>query len=121
MTPAQLVPTATAPPNATAGPSTLRPKRKPTAPHPSTSSHNASRKRRKLPPPLPITASIMEPAAKPGGSKTLPIKTLQGVGTKRTDTPRRAGPLGREVVLVARKMGVGAYLGRCRSLICDEG
>ena len=59
--------------------------------------------------------------ARPGGSKTLPLKTLQGVGTKRTGIGRKAAGLGREVVLVTRKMGVGAYLGRCKSLICDEG
>lgn len=116
--------------NATAGPSTYHAKRKPSAPHPSTAAHNAATKRRKLPPPLPVSASLMRnvplgtatnAGARPSASKTLPLKTLQGVATKRTGAGRKAAGLGREVVLVTRKMGVGAYLGRCRSLICDEG
>ena len=115
--------------NAAAGPSRLAPKRKPSGPHPSTAAHNARVKRRKLPPPLPVSASSMREAAgvggRPGKGKTLPLQPMQGAGTKRTDTGRRAGGaamgMGREVVLVTRKMGVGAYLGRCKSLICDEG
>lgn len=90
--------------------------RKPISAHPG---HTRPAKR-KRPPRLPNASTT---PAQPGGTTAthphLPIKVLQGVGTRRTDNAK-AG-YGREVVFVTRKMGLGALLGRCRSLVVDEG
>ncbi|WVQ95177.1 hypothetical protein IAU59_002271 [Kwoniella sp. CBS 9459] len=103
-----------------AGPS--RP-RKPAAPHPSTSKSFLNNKKRKLPPPLPhppttsshASASIHLKRVAP----TTRIKTLQGVSKTRSDGTKDG--FGREVVFVTRKTGLGALMGRCRSLVVDEG
>ncbi|OCF32650.1 hypothetical protein I316_05571 [Kwoniella heveanensis BCC8398] len=106
---------------AQAGPSKPR---KPTAPHPSsTSSNTTPRKKRKLPPPLPQrpTASS-HPSASIHSKRAAPatrIKTLQGVSKTRSDTTKDG--FGREVVFVTRKNRLGALMGRCRSLVVDEG
>ncbi|KAL7422387.1 hypothetical protein Q5752_003033 [Cryptotrichosporon argae] len=89
-----------------AGPS--RP-RKPRGPHPSQSA--PSRTRTRLRPPLP--------PAPPQTGPTLPIKTVQGLGTRRTDTTRPG--FGREIVFVTRKVGLGALMARAKSLVMDEG
>ncbi|RXK34930.1 hypothetical protein M231_07801 [Tremella mesenterica] len=86
------------------------------APHPS-SSRNVIR--RKLAPPLPPVSSSSHPGAINGRQPNLPLKTLQGLKTRRTDSTK-AG-YGREVVLVTRKSGLGTLIGRCRSLVLDEG
>ena len=86
-----------------------KPNRKPRAPHPS---NNAYSSRRKLPLPLP---------ARPPPSKlpTQSLKTLQGLRTRRDDTTHPG--FGREVIFVTRSTGLGLLIGRCRSLVVDEG
>ncbi|RSH85610.1 hypothetical protein EHS25_003749 [Saitozyma podzolica] len=105
---------------AEAGPSRLPPvptsvPRKPRAPHPSKTAPN----RRRLPIPLPPKTSSSRPGTDAKGNPTVPIKPLQGVGTRRTDATRNG--YGREVVFVTRKTGLGTLLGRCKSLVMDEG
>ncbi|KAK8854585.1 hypothetical protein IAR55_003324 [Kwoniella newhampshirensis] len=94
--------------------------RKPKAPHPSALLNS---RKRKLPPPLPpkpATSSHPSAAATPRGIvRTLPIKPLQGVSKTRNDGTKDG--FGREVIFVTRKTGLGALMGRCRSLVVDEG
>lgn len=91
-------------------------KRKVKAPHPSTSKHRANVHRR--PPPLPPKPSSSTHSAK-GTSSTLPIKNLQGIRTRRTDSTKDGWE--RDVVFVTRNTPLGALMGRCRGLIMDEG
>jgi hypothetical protein len=109
-----------------AGPSTLpalkmtrtksKPSRKPKSAHPDQPRHP----KRSLPPPLPKPPTN---PSRPGGTTAthphLPIKVLQGVGTRRTDSTKQG--FGKEVIFVTRKTGLGAFIGRCRSLVVDEG
>jgi hypothetical protein len=90
--------------NAEAGPS--RPNVKPKSPHPS------HRKVKKLATPLPPKPTSVT-------TQTLPIKVLQGRAAARTDGTRHG--YGREEVFVTRKVSLGALMGRCRSLVVDEG
>nr|XP_031863923.1 uncharacterized protein CI109_000567 [Kwoniella shandongensis]KAA5530995.1 hypothetical protein CI109_000567 [Kwoniella shandongensis] len=105
-----------------AGPSTLPPTktRKPRAAHPTAP---LPTRKRKLPPPLPPkypTSSHPSAAIQPRGIvRTLPIKPLQGVSRTRNDGKKDG--FGREVIFVTRKTGLGALMGRCRSLVVDEG
>ncbi|WVW85366.1 hypothetical protein I302_107404 [Kwoniella bestiolae CBS 10118] len=106
--------------NAHAGPSSLP--RKPSAPHPSASAHPSTSKR-KIPPPLPpkpIKSSHPSSSTHPNGkTSTIPLKPLQGISKTRSDSTKDG--FGREVVFVTRKTGLGMLLGRCRSLVVDEG
>ena len=90
--------------------------RLPKGPHPSSTS-----KRRKLAPRLPPkTTWSSHPDIKPDGThRTLPVKTLQGRRTRRSDGSHPG--YGRQVVFVTRKVSLGALMGRCRSLVVDEG
>jgi hypothetical protein len=90
-------------------------KRKPKSPHP----QNDRAKRQKLPPPLPAKPISSHPATRNGHTHSLPVKVLQGQGTKRTDGIRQG--YGRDVIFVTRKISLGALMGRCRSLVVDEG
>lgn len=90
--------------NAEAGPS--RPKVKPKSPHPS---HRKVKKLATRLPPKPTSVT----------TQTLPIKVLQGRAAARTDGTRHG--YGREEVFVTRKVSLGALMGRCRSLVVDEG
>ncbi|OCF57694.1 hypothetical protein L486_05157 [Kwoniella mangroviensis CBS 10435] len=92
-------------------PSEAGPSRKPSAPHPSTA---ISTNKRQYPPPLPPISK-----SKSSSTPTLPLKTLQGVSKTRTDSTKDG--FGREVVFVTRKTGLGMLMGRCRSLVVDEG
>jgi len=93
--------------------------KKPKGPQPSTSTHRKTIK--KLAPPLPARpSSSSHPTTRANGTHpTLPIKTLQGRKTKRTDTTKDGWD--RDVVFVNRHTPLGALMGRCRSLIMDEG
>lgn len=111
---------------AAAGPSTvvsisktktkLKSSRKPKSAHPDQPRHP----KRSLPPPLPQPPTN---PSRPGGTTAthphLPIKVLQGVGTRRTDSTKQG--FGKEVIFVTRKTSLGAFIGRCRSLVVDEG
>lgn len=91
-------------------------KRKIKAPHASTSTHRQSTHRR--PAPLPARpSSSSHPAGQTAAS--LPLKTLQGARTKRTDTTKDGWE--RDVVFVTRNTPLGALMGRCRNLIMSEG
>ena len=85
------------------------PKRKPKGPHPS---YRASVTRRKLPPHHPVT---IQQTTNP----TPPLKTAQGLRTRRNDTTHPG--FGRESIFVTRSTGLGLLIGRCRSLVNDEG
>ncbi|WWC71344.1 uncharacterized protein I206_105298 [Kwoniella pini CBS 10737] len=110
--------------NADAGPSrpTTIP-RKPSAPHPSTSSAILVLGKRKIPPPLPnkpFRSSHPSASIHPNGkAPTFPLKTLQGISKTRSESTKDG--YGREVIFVTRKTGLGMLLGRCRSLVIDEG
>jgi hypothetical protein len=93
--------------------------KKPKGPQPSTSTHRT--KITKIAPPLPARpSSSSHPTTKANGTHpTLPFKTLQGKKTKRTDTTKDG--YDRDVVFVTRNTPLGALMGRCRSLIMDEG
>lgn len=99
-----------------AGPS-KPPSRKPRAPHPS---GRLDQKVVKRPPPLPKPPTL---PSRPGGTTSthphLPIKVLQGVGARRTDTTKPGS--GREVIFVTRKTSLGSLIGRAKSLIVNEG
>ena len=99
-----------------AGPSRLSAtKRKPKSPLP----QRNTAKRQKLPPPLPPKPVTTHPATRNGHLQSLPIKVLQGRGAKRTDGIRQG--YGRDVIFVTRKVSLGALMGRCRSLVVNEG
>lgn len=96
--------------------------RKVKAPHPSTIAHRQNVHRRAPPlPPKPSSSSHPAIGAKrnAGTSSTLPLKTLQGVRTRRTDSTKDGWE--RDVVFVTRNAPLGALMGRCRSLIMEEG
>ncbi|ORX38293.1 hypothetical protein BD324DRAFT_347728 [Kockovaella imperatae] len=85
--------------------------------------HGSKAKRRKLAPPgLPRTQPFLGPDGTfvVGGSTgpTAPLKPLQGVKVRRTDSTRPG--YGRQVVFVTRKVSLGALMGRCRGLLVDE-
>ncbi|WVR09396.1 hypothetical protein IAU60_006463 [Kwoniella sp. DSM 27419] len=98
-----------------AGPSVPR---KPAARHPSA----PTSRKRKIPPPLPAPPTVSShPSASvhpKGVATTLPIKPLQGV-SRRSQSSKDG--FRREVIFVTRKTGLGALMGRCRSLVVDEG
>ncbi|WWC63545.1 uncharacterized protein I303_106148 [Kwoniella dejecticola CBS 10117] len=108
--------------NAEAGPSRLSTlPRKPSAPHWSTTV--LGKHKHKIPPPLPAKpAKSSHPSASTHPNdrcSTLPLKTLQGVSKTRSESTKDG--YGREVIFVTRKTGLGMLLGRCRSLVVDEG
>ena len=140
--------TALAATSAEAGPSRYTPpplksaKKRPRASNADSTTSNTQVRsnRRKLQPPRPPKTPSSHPAAtaKNNGPSAsgptlgqekrsrlmahgpdLPIKTIQGARTRRTDGTKDG--YGREVVFVTRKMGLGALMGRCRSLVMDEG
>ncbi|ADV23569.1 hypothetical protein I305_01469 [Cryptococcus gattii E566] len=78
---------------------------------------------KKLPPPAPPKQrSSAHPSAWTHPSHkapTVPLKPLQGVTKTRGDAGK-AGH-GRECIFVTRKTALGALMGRCRSLVVDEG
>nr|ODN94444.1 hypothetical protein L204_04576 [Cryptococcus depauperatus CBS 7855] len=74
-------------------------------------------KRLKIPPPLPSKASANDSG--PPASKTVPLKPMQGVSKVRGDGGKSG--YGRHVVFVTRRTGLGTLMGRCKSLIVDEG
>ena len=98
---------------------TARVMKMPKGPQAATSIHRKTFK--KLAPPLPARpSSSSHPTTKANGTHpTLPIKNLQGRKTKRTDTTKDGWD--RDVVFVTRNTPLGALMGRCRSLIMDEG
>ncbi|OWZ37732.1 hypothetical protein C366_04617 [Cryptococcus neoformans Tu401-1] len=78
---------------------------------------------KKLPPPAPPKqrssahpSALIHPSHK---APTVPLKPLQGVSKTRGDAGK-AGH-GRECIFVTRKTALGALMGRCRSLVVDEG
>ncbi|WRT68640.1 uncharacterized protein IL334_005619 [Kwoniella shivajii] len=93
---------------------------KPKSAHPS---NPKSTNKRKLPPslpPKPKTSSHPSASIHPNGkAPTLPLKTLQGVSKIRSDSTKDG--IGRESIFVTRKTGLGMLLGKCRSLVVDEG
>lgn len=93
-----------------------KPTRKPRSAHPDHPRHPKITR----PPPLPPAPAH---PSRPGGTTTthphLPIKVLQGAAARRTDSTKRG--FGKEVIFVTRKTGLGALMGRCRSLVVDEG
>jgi hypothetical protein len=99
-----------------AGPSThaiIPTRRKHQGPHPTSTK---SQTRKKLPPPLPSRPTS---TSHPHGSHSLPIRPLQGIRTKRTDTTKPG--FGRETVFVTRRTPLGGLIGRCRGMILEEG
>ncbi|KAK1927359.1 hypothetical protein DB88DRAFT_477744 [Papiliotrema laurentii] len=99
-----------------AGPSRVSSTRKPKSPHPD----RPPSKRKKYAPALPLPVPSSHPATAPSGHlPSLPNKTLQGQGTRRTEISKPG--YGRDVVFVTRKVSLGALMGRCRSLLVDEG
>ncbi|ORY29664.1 hypothetical protein BCR39DRAFT_531515 [Naematelia encephala] len=96
---------------------------KPSTSTPSLSTSTSRPKRTKLRPtlpPPPKTSSHPTSSLHPShAAPSLPIKTLQGRGSKRTDTTHPG--FGRDVIFVTRKTGLGMLIGRCRGLVVDEG